>query len=103
MAGVFVISFFTGAGEESAAAKVERLTEEAEELYPKLAGKLQDHHIIPKYLGGAKDGATARISAAYHQLITNEFRRLVPYGSAKPTGEALIQILEQVYSRYPIP
>jgi len=61
MAGVFIVSFFTGAGEEKAATKIGTLTAEAEKAYPKLAGKFQDHHIIPKYLGGAKDGAISRI------------------------------------------
>jgi RHS repeat-associated protein len=103
MAGVFIVSLFTGAGEETAAAKIDRLTAEAEELYPKLAGKLNDHHIIPKYLGGAKNGATSRIPAAYHQLITNEFRRLAPYGQNAPTGDALIEVLKAVYSTYPLP
>jgi RHS repeat-associated protein len=103
MAGVFIVSLFTGAGEESAAARIDRLTAEAEDLYPKLAGKLNDHHIIPKYLGGAKNGATSRIPAAYHQLITNEFRRLAPYGQKLPTGDALIEVLKAVYSTYPLP
>jgi RHS repeat-associated protein len=104
MAGVFIASFFTGAGEEKAATKIGTITADAEKLYPKLAGKFQEHHIIPQYLGGAKDGATARIPAAYHQLITNEFRALAPYGQKiQRTAEEVGRILQQVYSKYPLP
>jgi RHS repeat-associated protein len=104
MTGLFILSFFTPAGEEKAAATIERLTADAEKAYPKLAGKLQDHHIIPQYLGGAKDGATSRIPAAYHQLITNEFRALAPYGQKiQRSAEEVGRILQQVYSKYPLP
>jgi hypothetical protein len=99
-----IASFFTGAGEEKTATKIGTLTSEAEKLYPKLAGKFQDHHIIPQYLGGAKDGATVRLPAAYHQLITNEFRALAPYGQKiERTLEQIGQIAQQVYSKYPLP
>jgi RHS repeat-associated protein len=63
---------------------LERLTEDAAKLYPKLAGKTHLHHIMPKYLGGAANGPRVELDAAYHQLITNEFRRLAPYGQARP-------------------
>jgi RHS repeat-associated protein len=78
---------------------------EAEEVYPKLAGKTwQLHHLIPKYLGGAEDGVRSRIPAAYHQLITNAFRELAPYGQRiKPTAEALADIMKQVYTQFPLP
>jgi RHS repeat-associated protein len=93
-----------GAGEEKAATKIGTITADAEKLYPKLAGKFQEHHIIPQYLGGATDGATARIPAAYHQLITNEFRALAPYGQKiQRTAEEVGRILQQVYSKYPLP
>ena len=84
--------------------KIAQLTTDAEKLYPKLAGKLQDHHVIPQYLGGAKDGATARIPAAYHQLITNEFRKLAPYGQSIQRGAAEVgRIVQEVYSKFPLP
>lgn len=57
---------------EEGAAKVEQeapvienefatLTQKAKDLYPKLANKVdQLHHVIPKYLGGAKDGVLVK-------------------------------------------
>jgi len=89
----------------SKAAKIEKLTGEANELYPKLAEKAdQLHHVIPKYLGGAPDGELAKIPAAYHQLITNAFRTLAPYGQAvSRTAEEVTNIVKQVYSMYPLP
>jgi hypothetical protein len=84
---------------------IEKLTTEAKELYPKLAEKAdQLHHVIPKYLGGAQDGALAKIPAAYHQLITNAFRTLAPYGQAiSRTSEEVTNIVKQVYSKFPLP
>ncbi len=101
--------FIPGGGEEAIAAKVEgklsgkiaELTAEAEKLYPKLAGKFQLHHIIPKYLGGTADGTLSRIPAAYHQRITNAFRELAPYGQ-KFNG-SLEKLLETIYKRFPLP
>ena len=89
----------------SKAAKIESLTADAEKLFPKLAEKAdQLHHVIPKYLGGAKDGELAKIPAAYHQLITNEFRAIAPYGQKiQRTAEEVERILQQVYSKYPLP
>ncbi len=91
-----------GGGEEKAATKVGSLAADAEKLYPKLAGKFQEHHIIPQYLGGAKDGATARIPAAYHQLITNAFRDRLAYG-VKHSAEAVQQTVKEVYRLFPLP
>jgi hypothetical protein len=96
----------TEAGEGlSKAAKIEELTADAKKLYPKLAEKAdQLHHITPKYLGGAADGPLAKIPAAYHQLITNAFRTLAPYGQAiSRTTEEVTNIVKQVYSMYPLP
>jgi len=104
MAGLFILSFLGGGGEAKAATKVETLVGEAERLYPKLVGKFQDHHIWPQYLGGAKDGATARIPSAYHQLITNEFRKLAPYGQkVQRSAEEVEKIMREVYSKFPLP
>lgn len=75
---------------------------EAQARYPEHQG-YQNHHLVPIYLGGARDGVTYRLQSAYHQAITQEFRRQWSYGSTKPNGDQLRQILLDVYSRYPIP
>ena len=92
------------------AVRFERLAAEAEELYPKLAAKGEQlHHLIPKYLARSakmeEEGEElAKIPAAYHQLITNEFRRLAPYGqSLTRTVEQVMDIAKQVYSKFPLP
>ena len=89
----------------SKAGTIEKLIAEAKSLYPKLAEKAdQLHHVIPRYLGGAKDGALAKIPAAYHQVITNAFRELAPYGERiERTAEQVQQIVRDVYSRFPLP
>ena len=75
----------------------------AQQQYPHSTGH-QEHHVIPRYLGGPKDGVTYRLSTAYHQAITQEFRREWPYGqNQRPTQEELFKILLRVYSKYPIP
>jgi RHS repeat-associated protein len=68
------------------------------------AGKPNEwHHIIPQYLGGAKDGLQVLLNPAYHQAITNAFRAMHPYGQAAPSGHRLAQIVHSVYTRYPLP
>ncbi len=61
------------------------------------------HHITPKYLGGDKNGPLIPLDGAYHQVITNEFRTLWPYGKGIPSALELQNIMEQVYSKYPLP
>ena len=56
------------------------LLKTARSLYPSKAGKIEMHHITPKYLGGGKDGLLVPLDASYHQVITNEYRALWPYG-----------------------
>jgi RHS repeat-associated protein len=114
MKAAFVFSLFIGVGEEKTAVTLERkvttvaekaiikrLTAEAEKLYPKLAGKIQGHHEIPRYLGGPKNGPVTNLNAAYHQLITNAFREIAPYG--KKFEGSLQKVLENIYSRFPLP
>ncbi len=86
---------------ETDAQKYARLVEEAEAKYPNKAGKFEKHHEHPKYLGGDKNGKLVSIPAAYHQLITNEFRSLAPYGK-KPIRSAA-DIMKDVYKKYPLP
>jgi hypothetical protein len=77
---------------------------EAQALYPNASG-YQNHHVIPQYLGGPKNGTTYRLRTAYHQAITQAFRREWPYGqsAAKPSPEQLMKIMMKVYGKYPIP
>ncbi|MFP2913731.1 hypothetical protein ACLESD_53870 [Pyxidicoccus sp. 3LFB2] len=59
--------------------------------------------MIPRYLGGPKNGQTYRLPTAYHKAVTQAFRRERSYGSGSPTPQDLQKILVRVYSRYPIP
>lgn len=56
---------------------VQRL-KEAQERYPNSAG-YENHHFVPRYLNGPKDGKTFRIPTAYHKAITQAFRRRWAY------------------------
>jgi hypothetical protein len=80
-----------------------RLKAEAEQRYPDKQGQYEQHHFFPMYLGGKENGTTYRVPAAYHQLITNAFRRLHPYGSPKPQAWEAQSFMLKVYSEYPIP
>ncbi|WP_433804954.1 hypothetical protein [Bacteroides sp. KG122] len=79
------------------------LVKSAQKLYPNKAGKIGLHHITPKYLGGAKNGQLVPLDGAYHQVITNEFRRIQGYGLPKPSPQRLRKIMKDVYSKYPLP
>lgn len=75
---------------------------EAQATYPNSPG-YENHHLIPRYLGGAKNGQTYRLPTAYHKAITQAFRQERQYGQPRPEPQELTRILERVYSRYPIP
>jgi len=79
------------------------LVKAAQNLYPGKAGKIELHHITPKYLGGPSNGPLVPLDAAYHQVITNEFRALRPYGLGPVNTAQRLQIMQQVYSKYPLP
>ena len=87
---------------ESETANYENLVKQAQEAYPNKIGT-ELHHLTPQYLGGAADDPTVEIPSAYHQQITNEFRRLYPYGQPKPSPQQLQEIMQQVYQKYPLP
>ena len=89
--------------ETSSSAIIKKLESEAQLRYPLKAGKTELHHIVPKYLGGDPKGTVTHINGAYHQVITNEFRHLYPYGQPPPASEQLKIILESVYNKYPLP
>jgi hypothetical protein len=77
--------------------------QEAKARYPNHQG-YQEHHFIPIYLGGLRNGVTYRLPSAYHQAITQEFRSKWSYGRENmPSPELRQQILLEVYSKYPIP
>lgn len=90
-------------GDIAKGSRLAKKIRKAQDLYPKKAGKIEYHHINPKYLGGAANGAMVPLDAAYHQLITNEFRRLHSYGKGPVSPEEAIKIMEEVYSKYPLP
>jgi hypothetical protein len=75
---------------------------EARERYPNAEG-YENHHFVPSYIGGSSQGKTYRLPKAYHYAITQEFRTAWPYGQDRPTPKQRMNILIQVYSRYPIP
>ncbi len=80
----------------------------AGKLYPNKAGLTQLHHPFPKYMGGAEKQILAPIDAAYHQVITNEFLKYWPKklpGQLKtyPTLQQVNEIMQKVYSKYPLP
>lgn len=86
-----------------AANRYDELARTAAKLYPKKAGKIETHHVEPKYLGGNANGKTVQIDAAYHQMITNEFRHAHGYGLGSVSLETRKQILQRVYGRFPLP
>ncbi|HEV2473451.1 MAG TPA: hypothetical protein VGS41_12335, partial [Chthonomonadales bacterium] len=94
-------------GEEPGAAyspaNYEDLVEQAKQAYPNKADFEEFHHITPQYLGGARNGPTIQINAAYHQWITNAFRAEWSYGQALPEAGRLREILNSVYEQYPLP
>ncbi len=99
-----------GAGYNTAANRVgdarrayDDLVDAARQQYPKKAGRTEHHHVEPLYLGGPRSGQTVPLDAAYHQLITNEFRRLAPYGSGPRSPAEVAAIMQQVYAKYPLP
>ena len=76
---------------------------EAQATYPNSPG-YENHHLIPMYLGGPKNGQTYRLPTAYHKAITQAFRRAWKYGQGRrPEPHELQRVLIEVYSQYPIP
>jgi hypothetical protein len=76
---------------------------EAQARYPNASG-YQNHHAVPLFLGGQGSGTTYRLPTAYHQAITQEFRREWGYGRIrKPESRELLDIMMRVYGKYPIP
>jgi hypothetical protein len=85
------------------ARSVDDLVKAAQSKFPGKAGKIEQHHVTPKYLGGDPKGPTVPIDAAYHQEITNAFREAWPYGQGALSPADLQRIMNDVYSRFPLP
>jgi len=83
----------------------DELLAKAKELYPKLANKIQYHHIEPIQIGGAVKGATIPLDAAYHQMITNEFRKLSPFKGLNIIFTEIEKknMMLEVYKKIPLP
>jgi hypothetical protein len=92
-----------GAAARGGARYSDDLVRAAQRQFPGKAGKIEQHHITPEYIGGARNGPKVPLDAAYHQQITNEFRRLHPYGSEVPSPARVQEIMRQVYEKYPLP
>lgn len=76
----------------------------AQKEFPNKAGRIEQHHITPKYLGGDPKGPRAPLDAAYHQKITTEFRNQWSYGQGRVPSQAELQrIMDDVYRKYPLP
>ena len=92
----------------SAPAAAQELVAQAEQMYPKLAGRCQWRRTWPFEFGPPPDiywtnwSNTLRLPAAYHQLITNELRTGLRAFGANPSGSQLWELLQSVYTRYPI-
>ena len=79
------------------------LLKEAQARYPNKAGHIQMHHVDPKYMGGPSNGKLIPLDAAYHQMITNEFRNNYPYGLPKLDESVRRGFMQKVYMKYPLP
>jgi hypothetical protein len=58
---------------------------------------------MPKFAGGPANGTQYEINAAYHQVITNEFRQQLGYGKGPYDPVKVYEVMLQVYENYPIP
>lgn len=54
-------------------------------------------------MGGDPKGKMIELDAAYHQMITNEFRSKYAYGKGKLDIATRLQYMNEVYSKYPLP
>lgn len=61
------------------------------------------HHIDPKYIGGDPKGRLIKLDGAYHQMITNEFRRIHGYGSGYLDITNRYRYMNDVYKKFPLP
>ena len=89
---------------KAARALYDKGMQEARRAFPHLTGgPKQKHHVYPRYLGGPDNGPTVDLDRAYHQLITNEFRKNREYGRGTPNPKRALELMRLVYSKYPLP
>jgi RHS repeat-associated protein len=65
--------------------------------YPKKAGKIENHHVKPIYLGGDRKGPTVPLDGSYHQEITNAIRDAFPYGKGPYPDKEVDEFLKKLY------
>ena len=61
------------------------------------------HHIEPRYMGGSPNGKIIQLNAAYHQMITNEFRKQYKYNLGPLNEVVRHNYMRDVYMKYPLP
>ena len=76
---------------------------DSRQRYPEKTGYYEDHHIDPQYMGGDPKGNLIELDGAYHQMITNEFRKIQPYGTKRLDEAIRKSIMRRVYTKYPLP
>jgi RHS repeat-associated protein len=83
----------TSAGRSSASGggTLEDILAQAAAQYPLKTGT-EWHHLTPLYVGGSRNGAQVLLPSSYHQLITNEWREAVAYGSGPLTAAKTAQL-----------
>ena len=81
----------------------QKIVKDSRQRYPEKTGYYEDHHIDPQYMGGSPKGKVIELDGAYHQMITNEFRKLQPYGLDKLDETARNNYMRKVYLKYPLP
>jgi len=98
--------------------RITQLTRQANQRYPKLVGKFEEHHFMTKQLVKrlAERGVhvppaiadkTVRLEAPYHRLITNAIRERFAVGAkvfdkVKPTLDDVLRELETIYDDLPL-
>jgi hypothetical protein len=82
--------------------KIKAGLEEGGKAYANKCGRWEYHHIISRYIGGAKNGLKVKLPAEYHQLITNAIRQQIPFKSGPQSAEKILNTIKIVYGKYPI-
>ena len=78
-------------------------TLKARQRYPNEPRRMERHHLIPRYLGGARNGLICPLDAAYHESITQGIRQQYKFGGQRPPMDELQQFLKSFYGSNPLP